>query len=225
MPYYGRRRRRTFRRRRYKKSSRPNYTTIGAAKFLAKRAYQGVRYLKGLVNSEMFKFDNSFNSTVSTSPGSLNLVGIGQGDDENQRQGNSILARYLHLRFDITIHASATNTFLRMVLVCDKQQTADTSPTFSDIFDTSTVSAVIGPLNKNTVGRYSIMFDRVFKLDNQAHPNIFKKMYFKLYRHVRYNGTATTDVQKNGMWLFYVSNEATNTPTLTLQSRIGYHDN
>lgn len=222
---YGRYRRkygRRYKRRRYYKS---RYTTLGSARFLAKKALRGIRYIKGLVNSEMYKAEFSLNTVASTSTTTQNLTAIAQGDNDGQRSGNSILLRYIYIRFFLTVHASATNSFVRFLLVCDKQQQGDTTPQLADIIDTTTLDPIMGPLQKTEVGRFSILMDKVFVLDNISRPNVFKKIYMKCYKHIRYNGTASSDIQKNGIFLFIYCNEATNTPTLKLESRVGYHDN
>jgi hypothetical protein len=125
--YRGRRRRR-----RYKKTS--FYHCAKTAKDYAMLAYNGVKYLKGLVNSELNSVDSSDSPTgPSTSESVTHLTAIAQGDAQSQRTGNSILVKSVYIRGIWEIHASASSTFLRFLLVKDNQQVSNTSPTADDI--------------------------------------------------------------------------------------------
>ena len=47
----------------------------------------------------------------------------------------------------------------------------------------------------------------------------------KLWTHIRYNGTADTDIQKGGLYILFISDQASDYPTCDYQTRLGYHDN
>lgn len=219
MPYY--RKRRYYRRRRNNKKR----GFISKATALAKTAYsayRGVRYLKGLVNSELFKLTLTSSITPDSATGSyVHLTYIPQGDDDNTRSGNSIFLRYIFARCTYVQNASATNTFIRQMLICDTQQVADTAPSISGILQSVDVLA---PLNADNVGRYKVLSDTLIVLNSNT-PSTFRKLKKSMRHHVRYNGTAATDIQKGGIYVFWLSNQATNTPTVNYNFRMSYHDN
>lgn len=221
MPYR-RRYKRRYNRRRYNR--RPRYTTMGAAGFLAKKAIRGVRYLKGLVNAEKYHLDTVVSGAISTTPSVTHLTAIATGDGDGARTGNSILMRGLSFSMTWNMNASATNTWIRMVLVQDTQQIGDTTPAFTDIFDSGS-SNIINLLNKNTLGRFKILRDKVISFSSNSKTDYSKKGFIRFYNHVRYNGTASSDIQKMGLYLLFVSNEATNTPTVSSVWRVFYYDN
>lgn len=191
---------------------------------MARTAWSGVKYIRTLINSEVMKFDQGPGSTsISTTPQNLyDLTAIAQGDGIAQRTGQSILNNGFYINLAFTKHASATFSFIRVVLVQDRQQISDTAPTYSDVFESNSTYAKVNP---NTMGRFKIWYDKRVLLSTQRdfkQINIYRK--FKGI-HTRYNGTASSDIQKNGFYLMLVSSEATNTPTVVSASRTYYHDN
>lgn len=190
---------------------------------LALAAYRGVKYLSGLVNSEKFKLDTTVSVNPDNSSGSvIHLTGAASGDTDSSRTGNSIFVRSLYCRFRIDKHASATNTNVRILLVVNKQQVADTAPAITDVLESVDTTA---PLNNATVGRFSILWDRTFNVNSVSQPTYNTQLYKPMKLHCRYNGTAGTDIQKNGIYLLIFSNEATNTPAVNGLFRVSYHDN
>ena len=192
---------------------------------IARAAWRATKYIKGLVNSEMFHHTITVSSTVAQNQ-ITQLNAIAQGDTAVTRTGNSILMRNLILNGYVEINPSVTgDTRMMVALVLDKQQVSDTSPIISDIFQYDTNPVTL--LNLNNSGRFSILYRKQFSLSpasggsNVRQLKIFKNMRL----HARFNGTASTDIQKNGLYLVVISSEATNTPSWSFQSRIGYHDN
>lgn len=218
MPYYRRRYRGRRRRRRYgpKKYCKPR------ALDYAKAAYSGVRYIKGLVNSEMFHHPVTGTSTPDTSGEVIHITNIAQGDDDNARTGRSVLLKSIFYRISATINASATNTFVRIILLKDNQQVGDSTPSVTSILASA---SYLSPLNVNSIGRYTVLKDHLFSLDAAKQDTKLIKIYKKLQMHVKYNGTASTDIQKNGIYILFISSEATNTPSLPYNVRLSYHDN
>ncbi|AUM61883.1 capsid [uncultured virus] len=189
---------------------------------LASKALRGLSYVKGLVNSEMFH--NTFSAT--TYPNHLGdiipLTNIAIGDTAVTRTGNSLFVRSIAMNMNCSQNASALdNTFIRMILFIDTQQVSDTTPTISNILATTGPNALV---NLDSAGRYKFLKTWEFALSTQNPAKVIK--YYKNIRHhVRYNGPNATDIQKGGLYLAFVSSQATNTPALNYHVRIGYHDN
>lgn len=216
-----RRRRYTRRRRRYRKKN-PYVSTAAKYAGMAYTAYKGVKYLKGLVNSE--KHFRDFNSATSIDDSGQIFVftTIAQGDDVGDRNGNSILVKGLFGRLSFDKHASATSTYIRVIFFREDQQVADTAPGVTDVLETSAFDSA---LNLDTRGRFKILKDMVVTLDSAKNTNAFKKFNIVINKHMKFNGSANTDIQKGGLYMLMISNEATNTPTIGAKVRISYHDN
>lgn len=193
--------------------------------YLARQAVRGVRYLRSLVNVEKKKFDAENIATIGT--GAVTPVDpslIAQGDSDQSRNGNSILVNGLLLKGTMVKHASSGSQRMRILVLIDLQQVADSDPSYTNIIDPSFTDQILAPLNNESVGRYKILMNRVFTLDTNK-PNQTFQTYFKLSHHIRYNGTASTDVQKGGIYVFAVGDDNTNQAALTIQSRTYFYDN
>lgn len=216
-----------YRRRNFRRRKQPWYKRRYNAYQLAIKAWKGLRYVKGLVNSEMFHKDTVFSpgSTIPVNGVINHLTGLTQGDTDSGRTGNSILLRSLAYRYKLEINPSVTaNTSICVILFWDKQQQGDTNPVPGDLLSTLTPEALI---NLSEAGRFKIISRKNYILtpSSGGRPSVEVKGYHKLYKHIRYNGTSSSDIQKNGLYMLLIHSENTNLPTIGGTVRIGYHDN
>jgi hypothetical protein len=223
MTYY---RRRSYKKRRsFKRKSVAWYNKKYSAIQLASKAVAGVRYLKGLVNAELHKFDLTGSASISTAGNVFNLVNIANGDTDSDRTGNSIFVRYVNAGGMLQLNSSADNTAVRIMLVIDKQQVGDNLPTVTDILETvSSPTAPYSKLNSETAGRFTILSSRVYIL-NTERPSCSWFIKKSMRHHVRYNGTTGADIQKGGLYILAISSEATNSPAMNRNVRLSFYDN
>ena len=195
---------------------------------LASKALKGVNYLKGLVNSELHKIDVINTQTPDALGYLYPMHSIAIGSDQGQRNGNSVLMRKVVNSIVVTKNSSATTTNMKFLLVKDLQQAVDTYPLTSDILEPSFLATALAPrapLNKGTVGRFTILASRVITLD-ASRPIRNLSLTRSMRHHVRYNGPSATDIQKGGMYLLMISDQPIATaPVVQLATRIMYHDN
>lgn len=188
-----------------------------------------VKSLKGLrrvINVEKKKFDAVYSVTNIPITGTVNpLHAVAQGDTDQTRDGNSIKPLSLLLRYQSYNNATAGTTAIRVLIFRDLQQVGDTNPSTTDILDDSVAALPDAPLNNNTVGRFKILRDFKIILDTAKSNRKDGKVYIPLYGHIRYNGAAATDIQKGGLYILMVSDQATNYPTMGYNYRLTYVDN
>lgn len=216
-----------YRRRQFRKRGRktPWYNRKYNAMQLASAAWRGVRYVKGLVNSEMY-YHTLLTTVNPLNTGSIiPLSDIAVGDTSFTRTGNSIFARSLTFNINASQNPSSVkNTFVRMILFQDNQQIGDTAPTQSDILESSSPLSL---LKTGTAGRFKIMKTWEYTLSTQNPAKVIK--YYKNFRHhIRYNGVEATDIQKGGLYLLVNSSEtiiSNQAPIIHYNIRLGYHDN
>lgn len=190
---------------------------------LAWRAYRGVRYLKGLVNAELYKYDVSDARNIGNDGADVfNMTGMAQGDGDSDRTGLSCFIRSVYIRAQFVIAAAANETNIRMILVRDSQQIADTVPPLSAVLEALTM---VAPLNNTTVGRFTILKDRTFSMSQNGNQTMVRQFWVPMKHHVRFNGTGASDIQKGGLYLYFLSDQPTNEPGLILYTRTSYHDN
>lgn len=230
MPYRRRysnnsRRRTSYRRYNRRSQSTSLLSQAQQTALLARRAWAGLKYLRTLVNVEHKKYDAQHTATVGTSPTSIfDPTAIAQGDTDQSRNGNSILCKSLYVKGSVSLHASATATQVRILVSRDKQQVSDTAPSFTDIIDPTFSDNIHAPLNNETVGRFQILADFVITVDSNTPVKEFK-IYRKMLAHMRFNGVASTDIQKGGIYVSAVSNDQTNQPTVLASGRLVFVDN
>lgn len=181
-------------------------------------AYRGVKALRAIVNSEEHELDTSLNHTLTGStPVITCLNAIDQGDYASQRTGHSSLMTNLTIS---EAYLTGTNSIFREIIFIDKQQISDTNPVVSDILETP--SDVQSLYNKLTKGRFQVLSDRMWAQSYLTAPFKLRKYHKKLQKHVHFNGTAGTDLQKNGVYRIILCSSAA---TIYGKARLGFHDN
>lgn len=194
---------------------------------VARKAYTGVRYLKGLVNSEMFKHDFSYGITSIGGSGTVvPICGIAQGDGVGGRTGLSILARFVSLQ-GIIQWSGTGYQHVTMLVVQDNQQVYDAPSPIIAGGDQGVLTSYSpwSHLNPANVGRFSVLARKTFSVSIQ-YP--VKNFSFKLplMHHVRYNGANVNDISKGGLSLIFVQDSGVTDPaSFTLNGRLHYRDN
>lgn len=213
---------RQYRRRFRPRRNIPWYNRKYDAMQVATKALRATRYIRGLVNSEMLHNQGNSSGTLNSSGVIVPITSIAQGDTSSGRTGNSILVRNIMFRVATAMHSAATNTFYRFMLIQDTQQVGDTSPAVTDVLESA---SYLSPLSTANAGRFKVLWSKTLKSSSAGSTSLLIDKYWKVYSHVRYNGSASTDINKNGYYLLMLSSEATNVPTIVYQYKVGYHDN
>ena len=215
-------RKRTYRRRRRATRAQPWFKNANSAYKLAAQAAKDIWYIKGLVNSEMLHRTVS-GSTTTSSTGTMTLLNaLGQDDTSSGRTGNSVLMRNVLVRAVFTQNPTAISTQYRVMIVKDTQQISDTAPAVSDILESLNP---LSTLKVGNAGRFKILKSWFFTTDDDKGQTKVINYYKDMRMHTRFNGIADTDIQKNGLYLVTICNQATNTPTFDYYWKVGYHDN
>lgn len=147
--------------------------------------------------------------TGGGSLGPTSMFAVAQGNTTSSRDGDVISVKSLHARATFTCLAGS-NVRFRALIIRDKQQVPDTTPAITDVLSASTTGAL--PVY-NTRGRYQIIHDKVYSmnanfLNQDMSMTVDIKKAFPRGMKVQYNGTASTDIQKNGLYLFVIADIA-----------------
>lgn len=224
MPYYGKKRRG----RRRQKRSKPWYAKKYSALQLAGKAVAGVRYIKRIINVEKKKFDLT-QTLQTTNEYVAHLTAIPQGDTAASRDGNSILLQYVTIRGRLYLNASSSLTNHRIVVIKDNQQVSDTAPAVADLLEgTAGADFTIANMELDNVGRFTKLYDQVHQLQEQYSGSSRQKNFIiniPINKHVRYNGAAGTDIQKGGLYIMVMDDQATYHSSVTFNSRVVFTDN
>lgn len=190
---------------------------------------RSLRLVRSMINVEKHYADVGSNTAITSTGATFSHLcnGIGTGDDFNSRTGRSILSKSLQVKYSLNIHASAVNTWVHWAIVVDKNPDSATACSHDAVYGaSSTYLSMIDRANEGD--RFVILRQYDTKLDNKASPTVVGTDYIDLSNiHCLYDGTGATiaSIEKNAIFVVAVSNEPTNTPTLTLNTRYSWFDN
>lgn len=162
-----------------------------------------------------------------TSAGTIqHITGIAQGTDSNQRVGNSINLRNvsLHVTFTNGSEATAASAF-RYAVVQDKQQITDTAPAVSDVFNSSDPKITM-PL-QGSRERFNILWlSKPFTVNDMTNATrpFTREWTWSGSITIDYNGSATTDQQKNALYFIILTDSGASTADFTGTVRVQYTD-
>lgn len=195
---------------------------------LAKQAYSGFKYLRGMINCEKKFFDATSSASINNSGDVSVLSSISQGDDTNQRNGDSILAKYVDLRFSWIMNAADPVELVRTIVFQDTMSLG-TIPSVGDVLSLAGTSAdVLSMLN--LIGarqhRFKILHDESYTLCSTGSQAVQKSVVIPLNDHIKFTGTVGGDEGRNMLYILNISSSTgANRPTVTYRSRLAYYDN
>lgn len=234
MAYY--RRRRVMRRRRF----RPRMTRVKRYQKLVngkaqKSWYQmSIPYIKkavhglmGIANAELKTvIDNDGGTIGAVSTGSWNVIAltknIARGDQDNNRDGNSVKAKSIQIKGYVQPDPDSTLTHIRFLMITDKDgQGSD--PTASELLQDQT--NLFSFTNPDTTKRFVVMRDMTITLESgvriERKINIFKN----LYTHLKWP-VAGSSAENNHIYILMATDdESSNLPTYNLQWKFRFYDN
>lgn len=172
-------------------------------------------------------------SNIPTTGAVVHITAIAQGDTQSTRTGNTVNVTSLSFRGSF---AGATDvsivSYMRILIVVDKQQVADTSPAAGDII--TSANPVNALPNLENLERFRILhasgvYDlRRMQLDTDLSNAPTQSAYFDYSWtgniKVSYNGTATSDIEKNGIYFVILSDVAAATSDFGGSCRVAYTD-
>lgn len=204
----------------FTKPKKPEQSTVG---WLASKAWQGVRLLKDVINTE-YKHLDTFQTQPINWSGYFPVINvIPQGVTDNQRVGDSCKIQNFVLRGNV--FRGASDAVVRFMLVWDDQSKVST---VADILAaTGSVYAPIAP--KNYDKRFQTKILKEFRVHLTADTPIKKiNMNMPINLHTQFSaGTTTIDTGK--LFLVVISDRdpavPANLPNFVFYSRLSYTDN
>lgn len=159
----------------------------------------------------------------------VELTAIPAGTDQSQRISDAIRIKSLSLSGAMAGAWETTSQTLgaRIAVVQDMQQITDTDITVGDVF--SSVDPIVTFLNLNSLGRYKVLYlSKVFfglpMIAGEGNQLPMFEWNWTGDIPVRYNGTAATDIQKNGIFFMIFGNNAGATGDVSAICRVGFTD-
>jgi len=205
---------------------------------------QQVKSLQRVVRNlapEIKYVDNSVGANDITTAGAVvHLTAIAQGDSQGTRTGNTVFVKSVSIIGRWTRAANVStgvNNAYRVIVFVDKEQVADTAPTLSEVVTGSPISHFP---NLDNLERFRVLYFgpilEAARMQTDADGftlgtpstspsvNLYFKLDIKPKIKVSYNGSASTDIEKNGIYIGFISNDPQDTIDTTATCRIGYTD-
>jgi len=213
------------------KSSDPVGQYASDAWSLAKRTAVGLNEIRKLINIETKFYDYTTTATSVPNTGVVaSITQMAQGLTSTTRVGDSIRLQHMEVRGRFVINSAATTSLCRVMVVRDLDGYG-TAPNVSDILEyTSSTLGPVSPYKFNKKQRFSILFDELLSLQGGAATDGMSSQVFTFSTahqgHVLYlgsTGSAASD-GKGTVYVAWISDEATNTPTVAFASRVLYTD-
>lgn len=193
-----------------------------SAKTMAAKALAGLRKMSWRVQGERRFADQEISTTSSVTPAGYVINDLASGDAPAERTGLAIKMLYVDLRGILIASATNPSSLTRIVMVMDTQQLPDTAPAYTDVFSDA---SMVSHLRSTTLGRYTILYDKIHGTSAQAQTPCDWNERIWLNQVARFNGTSISDIQKNGLYIYIVGTDTSAGPYVEIRARLCYLDN
>lgn len=195
---------------------------------LAKAAYSTTMFLKDVINTEYKDYTLDMGANFFDDSGTVYDIignggplgpGITQGVTSEQRTGDSIKLQRMVFRGLVAKNSSAQLTTIRVIIFRGKAENGISYAPI-DLLETINVYS-----HKSDNRRYDteFLYDEIFVLDNVKSQYVEFDWNMELNWHTHYQA-GTSAVADQGLYMFVLSTENTNTPNIRGMWRISYTD-
>ncbi len=184
-----------------------------------------VNLAKRMFNTENKYLDTVGSMSISTTASLVLLNGMAQGTTASTRLGDTVKFNFINCNITVTINAAATASVLRMFLVRDIQ------PNGSAFAYTSYAATNNNPVtltNFSQETRFYTYLDELICVDSAGPQVLSFRVSKPLGFHCNYglgNAGTAADISENTLYFVMISNEATNTVTVSYAWRLLFVDN
>ncbi len=161
-----------------------------------------------------------------------NLAQIAQGAGLVQRVGQQVTAKRLHVKYHVMANSGSTSSAVtaRVIIVQYKKQSSSSTPSLAKILENyaTGTGAAWSPLSFTNQFKenFNLLYDKLHAVDNVTNKSVIRQFSIPLNFKIAYNGSATTDIEKNGIYMFMLSDRAAGTypPDIHYGVRLDFTD-
>lgn len=195
----------------------------------SKAAYKALSLVKEMKRNEELKvYEDDTSAAISTSPVIDYAVsyGITQGTAYTERIGNKITVKKILFKAKMTHNGSASSNFVRVMIGLDRD-CLGVAIGASEILNADITAApyILQFREIRSTWSCTILMDKIMKTDS-GNENDWLEWYFDCNIDMGYDAStgAITDLNGQALFLFLVSDQTTNTPTVSTNLRLRYVD-
>lgn len=186
---------------------------------------QDVQLIRSLINVEHKYVDTALNGGIGNTLIQTLLNGMVRGTGVANRNGRSVKATKLELRYHVDAQSSMVRSqLIRVMLVVDKFPHATTFLS-TDLLGNVSPEGMINRDNKN---RFSILYDETHVLCPDGEDAHFRDVSKKIKFHTKFDDSSTgniSDITENAVYLCAISNDAATPPAIDAHCRFIFVDN
>lgn len=197
----------------------------------ATKALSMAKYLHGIINSELKSVQHVYGVQYISWNGSIyHMSDVVQGDQHNQRNGMSILGKYLTINGTMKLQGSTQTNVITLYVVLDVQRVYGSTPGVSDFLDsTGGYQVTNSMIQVNSRGRFKILKKMRFVLNNNGREQKCFQINIKnINKHIKWGYASTNELQNHVYFIAVSDHDATDTgniPRLDFNARFKYYDN
>ncbi len=184
-----------------------------------------VKLAKKVFNTEnKFLTTSAVATSISTTPALIGLNLMAQGNTASTRLGDTVKFDFIQWNIVCTINPAAAASQIRVLIVRDEQPNGATFG-YTSLMDSVAVTSLT---NFKQETRFYMFVDEIITLDSNGPQTLTFRGSKSIGFHTNYglgNAGTIADISKNSLNLCFVSNEATNTPSVTYDVRVLFVDN
>lgn len=190
---------------------------------LALKAYMLARKLADHDNVEYKFHDTTFSTTYDYNGGLILLNNPAQGDTDQTRDGDSLKMQNLTFRGTIIKNGAANDTWVRIIILFSDQNKIANVTDWLDPAYVGSARAIEAPKDWDKRFYGKTLYDKTFTVNSDRQSTQYKGV-IKINKHTQFEAGSTT-INTGALQMIVISNEPTNTPTVSLVSRLSFTDN
>ena len=186
-------------------------------------------YVRNLLRTQSeLKFWPTYNNTaISTTPNIVDLFDPALGTADNDRIGDKVQIKSIDFRSQITLNASATEDYVRLMIVQWRDDSTAGDPTSAYLLqnNSTTYHAITQPdLERHEGGQFRLLFDKTYPMNSVSRRTVVAR-YRKTWKvgHQCQFMSETTE-GKGKVFLMTLGVNAVNTSSHALSCQVRYTD-
>jgi len=203
---------------------------------------------KKTIEFKQFTQGAGYNGFSTNTFAVTHLTPVASGNLDNQRNGDKVYARALHVRLGIQCNfpsvGAPANSFVNARVIVFQYKNSDSTPTASQMFLNGGGAVTVNTFSARNIdymSQYVVLYDKVVQVRGWINTpggtfagvavpdNYMRYMRFRVplkYADKQLKYQAGTTNCNNGLWLLVLSDQSTvtNNPTYTFDSNFTYTD-
>ncbi len=178
------------------------------------------------IESKFIDFTQLTTSINANVTSLLRVEDIVQGDEHDERQGDSITLTSVQVRILFTAFMAGDQNQIRIVIVHDKQANGVLGTAAQMFLDGTDQDINVSPYNLDNKHRFQFLSDEEVTINEQGQSSVLYKKYVKLNHKIRYdaNTGAVSDLTSSNIIIYVIGFSSAGEGDMQSITRLRYLD-